>query len=150
MHIFVGADHRGFELKNELIEYLQEQNIRVQDMGAYEYDALDDFPQFSQKVARGVLQDLEHNLGIVICGSGVGVSIAANRFSGIYCGLGFSKEQVQSARQHDHINVLALPSNSLSIDQAKELVDTFLSTSTLHEDKYTRRLDQIETGHTER
>lgn len=144
MNIFIGADHRGFELKNQLIEYLQQQNIKVQDMGAYEYDALDDFPQFSQKVAQAVLQNPEENLGIVICGSAVGVSIAANRFDGVYCGLGFTREQVHSARQHDHINVLALPSDYVDISQAKELVDTYLSSVPLTEEKYFRRLKQIE------
>ena len=148
MNIFIGADHRGFELKNQLIDYLQQQNVRVQDMGAYEYDAQDDFPQFSQKVSRAVQQSPEENLGIVICGSAVGVSIAANRYKGVYCGLGFNPDQVKSARQHDHINVLALPSDYVDISTAKELVDIFLSTSTLHEEKYTRRLRQIEDSHT--
>lgn len=145
MNIFIGADHRGFDLKNQLIEYLQTQNIRVQDMGAYEYDAQDDFPQFSQKVAKAVLQQPENSLGIVICGSAVGVSIAANRYSGIYCGLGFSTDQVKSARQHDHINILAIPSDYMTPTQAKDMVDAFLSTSTIHEEKYVRRLQQLET-----
>lgn len=144
MHIFIGADHRGFDLKNQLVEYLQEQNIRVQDMGAYEYDAQDDFPPFAQKVAKAVLQQADNSLGIVICGSAVGVNIAANRFPGIYSGLGFSTDQVKSARQHDHINVLALPADYISPNQAKEMVDAFLSTSTIHEEKYLRRLKQLE------
>lgn len=144
MNVFIGADHRGFELKNQLIEYLQQQNIRVQDMGAYEYNAVDDFPQFAQKVAKGVILNPETNLGIVICGSAIGVSIAANRFENIYCGLGFDVEQVKSARQHDHINVLALPSDHVDLKQAKDLVSAFLSTSTIHEEKYLRRLEQIE------
>ncbi len=144
MNVFIGADHRGFELKNQLIEYLQEQNIRVQDMGAYEYDALDDNPLFAQKVARAVLQDREKNMGIVICGSAVGVSISANRFKGIYCGLGFKAEQVKSARQHDHINVLAIPAEYVSLEEAKTMIDVFLSTSTIHEEKYLRRLGQID------
>jgi ribose 5-phosphate isomerase B len=146
MNVFIGADHRGFELKNELIEYLQDQNVRVQDMGAYEHDPLDDFPQFSQKVANAILQDPEHNLGIVICGSAVGVSMAANRFKGVYCGLGFDADQVKSARQHDHINVLAVPSDYVDPEKAKQLVDIFLSTGTAREEKYLRRLAQIEEG----
>ncbi len=143
MNVFIGADHRGFELKNQLIEYLQEQNIKVQDMGAYEYDGLDDNPPIAQRVARAVLQN-PTNMGIVICGSGVGVSISVNRFKGIFCGLGFKNEQVKSARQHDHINVLAIPAEYVALDEAKELIDAFLSTSTLHEEKYLRRLGQID------
>lgn len=145
MNIFIGADHRGFELKNQLIEHLQQENVRVQDMGAYEYDALDDNPLFAQKVARAVLQNPEQSMGIVICGSAVGVSMSANRFKGIYCALGFNTDQVKSARQHDHINVLAIPSDYVDLATAKELVDTFLSTSTIHEEKYLRRLRQIDT-----
>jgi ribose 5-phosphate isomerase B len=144
MNVFIGADHRGFELKNTLIEYLQLQNIRIQDMGAYEYNATDDYPQFSQKVAKAVALNSEHDLGIVICGSAVGVSIAANRFENIYCGLGFNVNQVKSARQHDHINVLAIPSDYVTVQEAKDLISAFLSTSTIHEKKYLRRLEQIE------
>ena len=144
MNIFIGADHRGFDLKTQLIEHLQSQNIRVQDMGAYEYDGNDDNPIFAQKVAKAVLQEPGNNYGIVICGSAVGVSISANRYNGIYCGLGFDSEQVKSARQHDHINILALPSEFVSLEKAKELIDIFLSTSPLHEEKYIRRLKQID------
>jgi ribose 5-phosphate isomerase B len=91
-----------------------------------------------------VLQDPEKNMGIVICGSAVGVSIAANRFKGIYCGLGFTTPQIKSARQHDHINVLAVPAEYVTLDQAKEMIDGFLSTSTAHEEKYLRRLGQMD------
>lgn len=144
MTIFIGADHRGYQLKNELIEYLQNKNIRVEDLGNYEYDSEDDFPDYSHKVAEAVLQKPEEFLGIVLCGSGVGVSISANRYKGIYCGLAISKEQVRSAREHDHINVLALPSDSVSSKQAQELVDTFIATKPALEEKYVRRLRKLD------
>lgn len=110
MTIFIGADHRGFELKNKLIEYLQEKNIRVEDLGNYQYEPLDDNPDFAKKVAQAVLQNPHEFLGILICGSGVGVSITANRFKGIRCVLGFNENQVRHARENDHVNTLALPS----------------------------------------
>lgn len=147
MTIFIGADHRGFELKNKLVEYLQQKNIRVEDMGNYEYDAEDDNPDFAQKVAEAVLQNPESFRGIVICGSGVGVTIAANRFKGIRCVLGFDKQQVQHSRENDHTNVLALPSEYLTEDQAKEFINTFLATEPVMKDKYLRRakkLDEVE------
>lgn len=144
MTIFIGADHRGFQLKNDIMEYLQSQNIRVEDMGNYEYDAHDDFPDYAQKVAQAVLQNPEQFLGIVICGSGAGVNIAANRYNGIYCTIGFSKDQIESARGHDHINVIALASDHTSLDDAKEIVDTFIKTPLNHGEKYKRRLDKIE------
>jgi len=68
MTIFIGADHRGFELKNKLVEYLQNKNIRVEDLGNYEHDPEDDYPDFAQKVAQAVLQNPDNFLGIVICG----------------------------------------------------------------------------------
>lgn len=144
MTIFIGADHRGFQLKNELIEYLQNKNIRVEDLGNYEHDPEDDFPDFSHKVAEAVLQNPDEFLGIVICGSGVGVSISANRYKGIYCGLAFNKGQVKSAREHDHINVLALPADSVNTKEAEELVDIFIETEPLQNEKYVRRLHKLD------
>lgn len=142
--IFIGADHRGLELKNNLVEYLQEKNIRVEDLGAYENNPEDDFPDFAKPVAEAVLQNAESFLGIVICGSGVGVSISANRYPGIYCGLGFKKEQVQSAKAHDQMNILALPSDHLSSSEAREIVDTFIDTPFDRKPKYLRRLKKID------
>jgi ribose 5-phosphate isomerase B len=144
MTIFIGADHRGFELKNKLMENLQEKNIRIEDMGAYEYDALDDNPDFARKVAQAVLQNPKEFLGIVICGSGVGVSIAANRFKGIYCGLGFDEEQVKSAKAHDHLNVLAIAADLADFEKAKRLVDIFIETPLKTDEKYLRRLQKID------
>jgi ribose 5-phosphate isomerase B len=153
MTIFIAADHRGFELKNKLIEYLQEKNIRVEDMGNYQYDPLDDYPDFAKKVAQAVLQNPKDFLGIVICGSGVGVSIVVNRFKGIRCGLGFSPDQVKHIRENDHINVLALASDYLKngdgekgngLAWAKKLVDTFIETQPKMEEKYLRRIKKID------
>ena len=153
MTIFIAADHRGFELKNKLIEYLQEKNIRVEDMGNYQYDPLDDYPDFAKKVAQAVLQNPKDFLGIVICGSGVGVSIVVNRFKGIRCGLGFSPDQVKHIRENDHINVLALASDYLKNDNgengkglelAKKLVDVFIEIKPKMEEKYLRRIKKID------
>ncbi len=144
MTIFVGADHRGFELKNKLAEYLQEKNIRVEDLGAYELEPLDDNPDYAQKVAQAVLQRPEEFLGIVICGSGCGVSIAANRYKGIYCGLGFDENQIKHMRENDHINMLAIPSDYVDFEKAKKFVDIFLSTKPRLEEKYLRRIKKLD------
>lgn len=142
MTIFIGADHRGFEAKNKLMEYLQEKNVRVEDMGAYEYDALDDNPDFAGKVAGAVLQNPQEFLGIVLCGSGAGVSISANRFKGIYCGLSFNVDQVKSAKAHDHLNVIALPVDYVDFEEMKKIVDTFIETPKKEDEKYLRRLQK--------
>ncbi len=144
MTIFIGADHRGYHLKDHLIEFLQAKNIRVEDLGNYEYNPKDDYPLFANKVAEAVLQNPEEYLGIVICGSGAGVSMAANRHTGIYSALALNPEQIQNAREHDHINILALASDYTSIDQAKELVDKFLTTEPNRQAKYTRRLVMVD------
>ncbi len=144
MTIFIAADHRGFELKNKLIDYLQNKNIRVEDLGAYEYNPEDDYPDFGQKAAQAVLQNPQEFLGIVICGSGVGVSIIANRHQGIRCALGFSEQQVKHARENDHINVLALASDFINFETATKLIEAFLSAKPKTEEKYLRRIKKLD------
>ncbi len=146
MTIFIASDHRGFELKNRIIEYLHEKNIRIEDLGNYELDPLDDYPDYAKKVAQAVLQNTDEHLGIVICGSGVGVSIVANRFPKIRCAVGFLKEQVIHTRENDQVNVLALPSDYLSFEKTKEIIDVFILTKPKQEEKYfrrTKKLDEI-------
>ena len=144
MTIFIGADHRGFELKNKLIEYIQDKDIRVEDLGAYDYDKNDDHPDFAQKVAKAVLQNHRDFLGVVICGSGDGVAISANRFKGIYCGLGYNENQVKHVRERDHINVLSLPADYIDFEKAKQLVDIFVNTEPIKQEKYVRRLKKMD------
>lgn len=142
--IFIGADHRGFDLKNKLIEYLQEKNIRVQDLGNYQYDPVDDHIDFGQKVAEAVLQNPSEFFGVVICGSGVGMSIAVNRIKGIRCVLGFNEDQIIHSRQNDHANILAIPSNFVDFELAKKFIDVFLATQPKTEEKYLRRLKKLD------
>ena len=147
MKLFIGADHRGFELKNKLIEYIQEKDIRIEDLGNYQYEPEDDYPDYAKKVAEAVLQDPENSLGIVICGSGVGVDIAANRYRGIRCGLAISEEQVGHIRENDHITILALSADSYDFEAAKTFVDRFLEAQPKKIEKYLRRarkLDELE------
>ncbi len=144
MPIFIGADHRGFELKNKLIEYLQLKNIRVEDMGNYSFEPEDDYPDFAKKVAQAVLQNPKESLGIAICGSGVGVCIAANRLIGVRCALGFDIAQTQHARENDHANILSIPADSCNFEKAKQLVDVFLSSQPKTEAKYLRRVKKLD------
>ena len=144
MQIVIGADHRGYDLKNKLKEYLTQKGYEVIDVGAKEYDALDDNPVFGEAVSKAVLED-KSRLGIVICGSGIGISIAANRTKGIYCGLAFDEKQLLSGKQHDHLNVISLPADYISFEKATALVDIFLSTKNLEEEKYIRRRDMLDT-----
>lgn len=147
MRIFIGADHRGFELKEKVIDYLHEKNIRIEDLGNYEYDVNDDYPDFAKKVVEAVLQAPEERLGIVICGSGVGTSIVANRYQKIRCGLALNKDQVAHARKNDHINILSLPADYTDFNATTELINMFIETPPATEEKYIRRIkktDQVD------
>lgn len=144
MKIAIGADHRGFELKNKILSGLKEKGFDVIDVGAYEYDAQDDFPQFGQKVAAEIQKNPETTVGIVICGSGIGVNIAANRYKNVRCGLIFNKTQVEHARKNDHINAIAIPSDYFSYEQAMEFIDIFITTEIDQQEKYLRRKMQLD------
>ncbi len=144
MTIFIGADHRGFELKNLIIDFLQEKNIRVEDLGSFEHNPEDDYVEYSKKVAQAVLQNPTDFLGIVLCGSGAGVDIAANRQHGIRCGLGFEANQVKLMKEDDDINMLALPADFVEFEKIKTLIDMFLSTKAKIEDKYRRRIQKLD------
>jgi ribose 5-phosphate isomerase B len=146
MHIFIGADHRGFDLKNTLVTYLRSQNYQVEDMGNHENDPVDDAPVYAQKVADAVQENPDEHMGIVICGSGVAMSIMMNRTKSIRCALALNEDHVASARQHNHVNALALGADYISEQTAKSLVDTFLSTSVIKEAKYLRRIEQMTKG----
>jgi len=144
MNIFIGADHRGFNLKNLIIEYLHEKNIRIEDLGPYELAPLDDAIDYAQKVAQAVLQNPENHLGIVICGSGCAVAMAANRFKGIRAGVAMNFSQAVHLRENDHVNVLALASDYTPFEQAQKIVDSFLAASPKTEEKYLRRIKKLD------
>lgn len=144
MTIFIGADHRGIELKNAITEYLHEKNIRIEDLGAYEFDAQDDYPDFAQKVAQAVLQNPKEFLGIVVCGSGCGVTMAANRFRGIRAGLAMNEDQARHIRANDHVNVLALASDYTKIEDAQKIIDAYLAATPIMEEKYLRRAGKLD------
>ncbi len=140
--IYIGADHRGFELKEKLKEFFDELHFEYEDVGANHSDPNDDFPEFAVKVAKSILD--QEDRGIVICGSGVGVDEVANKIPGIRCGLAINKEQIHAARHDDDINVLALAADHVSEEDAKEIVKMFLDTEASGEDRYKRRIQQIE------
>src|SRR3990167_3006651 len=147
MKVYLGADHRGFKLKEELKTWFLENKISVKDLGAFEHNPDDDYPLFAQKVARNVAGDLKKNLGvrgIVICGSGVGVNIVANKFNHIRSGLALNAKQVGQARKDDDINILAIPSDFVNEEEAKKIVKIFLKTPFSKEDKKIRRLSEID------
>ena len=142
MHILIGSDHAGFELKHYLKEYLKQKGIEVTDKGTHVKDSVD-YPDFAHAVATGVVQ--EHgSLGIIICGSGNGVNIAANRHAGIRSALAWDPEVALLARAHNNANVLALPARFITPQVALAIVDAFLS-ATFEGGRHQRRVEKIET-----
>jgi len=147
MKVYLGADHRGFKLKEELKTWLTEEGFGVEDLGAFEYDPNDDYPVFAERVARRVAEGFKTDpinvRGIVFCGSGVGVDIVVNKFKQIRSGLAINSEQIRSARFDDDINILAIPADYIKIDEAKKIVKIFLETPFSQEEKKKRRLSEI-------
>ncbi len=144
MKIYIAADHRGYELKEELKKHLAGGGYEVADCGNEKYDPEDDYPDFVNNLRGQMKADRQISRGIVICGSGIGVSIAANRDGQLRCGLCFNEEQARSARAHDNINVLALASDHTSTEAAKKIADIFLKTPFDDSPKYARRLEKID------
>lgn len=141
MKIYIGADHRGFELKKKLFDFLS-QKYEVEDLGAREFVDNDDFVEYALDVAKRTSQNPQDR-GIVICGSGAGVEIASNKVKGVRCSLGQSRDQVQKAREADDINILAISSDFTDFEKAKELVDAFLSTQYINSENHQRRINKI-------
>jgi len=145
MRIFVRADHQGFYLRNSLTKYLKNAGYDVSDDGGEKLDPGDDFPVFSQKVVNDVLSsDDPDPRGILICGSGQGMCMAANRFNGVRAALGFDKESVRSSRNEDNSNILCLPARLLEKDEANVLVEIWLNTPFSGAPRYKRRLSEID------
>lgn len=143
MVIYIGADHKGFNLKEELKPFLQNQLYEIEDVTP-ELKEGDDYPDVASAVAKKVRYNLDNSRGIVICGSGAGVDIVANKFDKIRSVLGFSPDQVFDARNDDNVNVLSLPASFVDVETAKKIVEVFLQTKFAdHEDRFKRRIIKI-------
>lgn len=141
--IYIGADHRGFELKTRLFKRLSDEGYEVTDLGDDHLDPADDYVDFAKKVADAVVNSPE-NRGIILCGSGAGVDIAANKFDGIRSALAFDMARARQAREHEDANVLSLPADALDEETAWEIVKVFLKTLFSGEERHQRRLRKIE------
>src|SRR5690554_5810955 len=143
MKVYLATDHAGFELKEELREHLLTQGVEVVDCGAYEYDAEDDYPDFIAEAARAVSENPDSTKAIVIGGSGQGEAIVANKFPNIravvfYGGPG---EIVTLSREHNNANVLSLGARFVSPEEAKRLVEVWLSIPFEGVERHARRIN---------
>lgn len=143
MIIYLGADHRGFELKEFIKESLREQGYEVADIGASQFNEDDDYPDFASTAAKNVSLDPENSRAILICGSGVGMDIVANKFKNVRSAVGFLTDQVYDARRDDNINVLCLPADFVTFSDAEKFVQVFLATPFSEEEKHQRRIKKI-------
>lgn len=145
MKIYVGADHNGFALSRSLIDYLRRAGYDVHDDGGEQLNPDDDFPVFAAKVVHDMLSSEDNDVrGILICGSGQGMCMAANRFRGIRALLGYDRESIKSARNDDDANVLCLPAKTLEKDSVNMLVETFLNTPFSHIGRFQRRIKELD------
>ncbi len=142
--IYIAADHRGFELKAKVNEWMKGREYEFEDLGAYEYDNKDDYVDFAIDVGQKTVADKEGGMGILICGSGVGMCIAANKVRGVRAGLGFAADQVHAGRKDDNMNVLVVAADNTEEIEAIKLVEKFLETEFVRSENYTRRLNKIE------
>ena len=146
MKLFIGADHRGFQLKEALKPWVSGLGHEVIDCGNTKLEPEDDFPDFAFAVADAVADAIAkdpESRGIVICGSGGGVTIAANKVRGIRCVLGMNVEDVEHNRDHNDANVLALAADSTPENKMKEMISTFLTTKFSGANKCKRRIGKI-------
>ncbi len=143
MKLYIGGDHRGFALKEELKAWLVSEKYDVEDCGAFSYVPDDDFPDMSFAVADHVAAN-PGSYGIVLCGSSGGVMIAANKVRGIRCVTAIGVPDVVHNRKHDNANVLAIASDYTDLKEAKTWVQAFLTTPfAAHEPRFKRRLAKI-------
>lgn len=141
INIAIGSDHAGFELKEHLITYLKERNYNVNDKGCYSLDRAD-YPDYGHAVAKSVLGK-EAEFGILMCGSGNGINMSANKHQGIRAALCWNSEIAALARQHNDANILVLPARYISTQEAERCVEVFLKEK-FEGGRHQTRIDKID------
>jgi ribose 5-phosphate isomerase B len=138
--IAIGSDHAGFELKEQMKAWLQQNSYTTRDFGAFSSES-SDYPDYSHPLASAVEKG-EYDLGILICGSGNGVAITANKHQGVRAAICWKEELAATAREHNNANVLCLPSRQISVELAFKITDRFLHSS-FEGGRHARRVDKI-------
>lgn len=142
MKIYIGCDHRGVDLKKKLTNYLISNGIDIEDIGIPNSDT-DDYPIFALRLGE-MVRDTNNSLGILICGSGVGMSIAANKVKGIRCVRAVSVDDAFKGKNHNGANVIAIGADiTTDFNQVTEIIDTFINTKAPSEDRHLNRVKTI-------
>jgi len=145
--IYIGSDHAGFKLKEKVKKYLDRQKIKYQDLGTYteeSVDASDYAVQVCKKVGNAHARSVQNNIGILICGSGIMMSMAANRIKGIRAALCWTPAIARQAREHNNANILVLSGRESSPKNWQKIVDIFLQTKFSQKQKYSRRIKKLD------
>ncbi|MGN1317901.1 MAG: ribose 5-phosphate isomerase B [Lachnospirales bacterium] len=140
--IGLGCDHGGLELKNTVIDYLKSQNIEYKDYGTYTSDSCD-YPIYGKAVANAVASG-ECDKGIIICGTGIGISIAANKVKGVRAALCHDVFSAKATREHNNANILAMGARVIGPGLALEIVEAFLATEFSNDERHIRRISMLE------
>jgi len=142
MKVTLGADHGGYTLKEELLPWLKEQGFEALDLGAHSFDPDDDYPDFAKVVGQALVSGIAER-GIIVCGSGVGASVAASKINGIRAAVCHDTYSARQGVEHDDMNVLCLGSRVIGIELAKELVGAFLKAKFSGDERHNRRLNKV-------
>lgn len=143
--LYLASDHRGYQLKKYLLRYLKKQlKTPATDLGPTEYVATDDLQDYAIPLAQEVLKNSEHR-GILICGSGQGMCMTANRFKGVYAIMGYSIEAAEMGRRHGNGNIICLAADVISEEHAAAIVKKFLETAFDNDERLLRRLKKMDT-----
>ncbi|MBC7581416.1 RpiB/LacA/LacB family sugar-phosphate isomerase [Aeromicrobium sp.] len=145
MQIFIAADHNGFEFKKQVTDFLIRSGHEVVDKGGDTLDPLDDFPQFAGRAMNALLASGQHDArAVLICGSGQGMCIAANRFKGIRACLCTDPQEARTARNDDDCNVLCLPARLLTAVEAEPIISAWLHTPFAGAERFKRRIKELD------
>ncbi len=142
MKIAIGSDHAGFEIKEEIKSFLTSLNTDFIDLGAHEFDSLDDYPDYAKNVGYAVRNN-DVQKGIIVCGSGVGASITANKIKGVRAGLCHDGYSAHQGVEHDDMNVLCIGSRIIGIELIKEIIISFINAKFSGEERHSRRLQKL-------
>lgn len=140
--IFIASDHAGFGLKEKIKKHLEKAGLNFEDLGPYTHKNDDDYNDYAIKLV-DKLKGSKNNKGILVCGTGQGMSIQANRFAGIRCALCWNKQVARKAREHLDANVISLPGKYIGINTAKDIINSWLNAKPLQKEKYKRRIRKL-------
>lgn len=145
MTIYLATDHAGFELKEKIKSWLEKNDYKVRDFGAFKFDPADDYPDFMNPAAQEIAKDPENSHGIFLGGSGQGEAMVANRHKGIRAAVlyNYDEDTIRLTREHNNANILCLGARFLKENEALKAVEIWLNTSFAGEERHKRRLDKF-------